>query len=267
MQEHIRRAHPEHYISKLPATEESFLLMVNSPPSERPAQPPAPPPGHHHQQQNNGGGGSSGPQRLGSSLHQHGGGGGGGVLGDHNNKGFPPPLDRHNPFLRGDDSAPGTPRGGDDGYPGQGGPSLLPAAAALAQLHNNNKIEHDWDSEGVGFDFPPSFVSRRPCAVCSDAIAWGRMRKRKTRHRRRRAHRCDCVLPRSLPPAAIDAPPDALSRRRCRDFHNPASLILPHARFAITHDITNHHREMPPLPPCTASPRAAQLSRLSRVSY
>ncbi|KAJ4163272.1 hypothetical protein LMH87_005013 [Akanthomyces muscarius] len=36
MQEHIRRAHPEHYISKLPATEESFLLMVNTPPSERP---------------------------------------------------------------------------------------------------------------------------------------------------------------------------------------------------------------------------------------
>lgn len=34
MQEHIRRAHPEHYIPKLPATEESFLLMINSPPSE-----------------------------------------------------------------------------------------------------------------------------------------------------------------------------------------------------------------------------------------
>ncbi|KAJ5908878.1 hypothetical protein N7495_001560 [Penicillium taxi] len=32
MQEHIRRAHPNHYIPKLPATEESFLLMVNSPP-------------------------------------------------------------------------------------------------------------------------------------------------------------------------------------------------------------------------------------------
>ncbi|OJJ88190.1 putative transcription factor RfeD [Aspergillus glaucus CBS 516.65] len=29
MQEHIRRAHPTHYIPKLPATEESFLLMVN----------------------------------------------------------------------------------------------------------------------------------------------------------------------------------------------------------------------------------------------
>ena len=30
MQEHIRRAHPSHYIPKLPATEESFMLMVNS---------------------------------------------------------------------------------------------------------------------------------------------------------------------------------------------------------------------------------------------
>ncbi|KAF2007717.1 hypothetical protein P154DRAFT_1183 [Amniculicola lignicola CBS 123094] len=44
MQEHIRRAHPEHYISKLPATEESFMLMVNTPPSERPPPPPAPHP-------------------------------------------------------------------------------------------------------------------------------------------------------------------------------------------------------------------------------
>ncbi|KAF2838543.1 hypothetical protein M501DRAFT_1004295 [Patellaria atrata CBS 101060] len=43
MQEHIRRAHPEHYIAKLPATEESFALMVNTPPSERPQPPPQPP--------------------------------------------------------------------------------------------------------------------------------------------------------------------------------------------------------------------------------
>ncbi|KAM0260295.1 hypothetical protein ACHAQJ_002860 [Trichoderma viride] len=35
MQEHIRRAHPEHYISKLPATEESFLLMISTPPQDR----------------------------------------------------------------------------------------------------------------------------------------------------------------------------------------------------------------------------------------
>ncbi len=53
MQEHIRRAHPNHYIPKLPATEESFLLMVNTPPDQR-AQlsPPEPAPprrrhGHH----------------------------------------------------------------------------------------------------------------------------------------------------------------------------------------------------------------------------
>lgn len=39
MQEHIRRAHPEHYISKLPATEDSFQLMINTPPSERPPPP------------------------------------------------------------------------------------------------------------------------------------------------------------------------------------------------------------------------------------
>ncbi|KAL8735887.1 MAG: hypothetical protein Q9181_002636 [Wetmoreana brouardii] len=42
MQEHIRRAHPEHYIAKLPATEESFQLMINTPPSERPQPPPNP---------------------------------------------------------------------------------------------------------------------------------------------------------------------------------------------------------------------------------
>jgi hypothetical protein len=38
MQEHIRRAHPTHYISKLPATEESFALMISTPPSERPRE-------------------------------------------------------------------------------------------------------------------------------------------------------------------------------------------------------------------------------------
>ncbi|KAF2664390.1 hypothetical protein BT63DRAFT_107338 [Microthyrium microscopicum] len=39
MIEHVRRVHSEHYIAKLPATEESFSLMVNTPPSERPQQP------------------------------------------------------------------------------------------------------------------------------------------------------------------------------------------------------------------------------------
>ncbi|GES63661.1 hypothetical protein P170DRAFT_196135 [Aspergillus terreus] len=41
MQEHIRRAHPNHYIPKLPATEESFILMVNTPPDQRPQLSPS----------------------------------------------------------------------------------------------------------------------------------------------------------------------------------------------------------------------------------
>ncbi len=36
MQEHIRRAHPDYYIPKLPATEESFQLMITTPPTHRP---------------------------------------------------------------------------------------------------------------------------------------------------------------------------------------------------------------------------------------
>ncbi|KAK4192671.1 hypothetical protein QBC35DRAFT_373231 [Podospora australis] len=52
MQEHIRRAHPEHYIAKLPATEESFMLMINTPPSERPQ--PSTSAGPPHMSQNKG---------------------------------------------------------------------------------------------------------------------------------------------------------------------------------------------------------------------
>ena len=44
MQEHIRRAHPEYYIPKLPATKESFELMISSPPHEVPPQDPNRPP-------------------------------------------------------------------------------------------------------------------------------------------------------------------------------------------------------------------------------
>lgn len=47
MQEHIRRAHPEYYIAKLPATRESFELMITSPPHERPAVDPNHA-NHHH---------------------------------------------------------------------------------------------------------------------------------------------------------------------------------------------------------------------------
>ncbi|KAI1949038.1 hypothetical protein LOZ62_002406 [Ophidiomyces ophidiicola] len=51
MQEHIRRAHPSHYIPKLPATEESFQLMVSPPPDQRPRAPPPPPQQQQQQQQ------------------------------------------------------------------------------------------------------------------------------------------------------------------------------------------------------------------------
>ncbi|TGJ82258.1 hypothetical protein E0Z10_g6491 [Xylaria hypoxylon] len=110
MQEHIRRAHPEHYISKLPATEESFLLMINTPPSERP------------QAQN-----SAGPLQSGvdpTKSYQH---------------------DRH-AFFRDESSTPVTPRHIDE----RAGGSLLPAAsaaAALAQLGGQHKYENEWDSE------------------------------------------------------------------------------------------------------------------------
>ncbi|RMZ84640.1 hypothetical protein DV737_g1212, partial [Chaetothyriales sp. CBS 132003] len=53
MQEHIRRAHPDYYIPKLPATEESFQLMISTPPSHRP-QP---------QKQSPAGPATAGPQR------------------------------------------------------------------------------------------------------------------------------------------------------------------------------------------------------------
>ncbi|KXJ95731.1 hypothetical protein Micbo1qcDRAFT_28415 [Microdochium bolleyi] len=115
MQEHIRRAHPEHYIAKLPATEESFLLMINTPPSDKPQNQSTP---SHHQQNRT-------PKSLeATKLYHH---------------------DRHG-FMRDGSSAPGTPRHMDD----YGSASLLPAAsaaAALAQLGQQHKLEHDWDSD------------------------------------------------------------------------------------------------------------------------
>lgn len=118
MQEHIRRAHPEHYIAKLPATEESFLLMINTPPSEKPQNLDTP---TQHPQQNRT------PKSLeGTKLYHH---------------------DRHG-YMRDGSSAPGTPRHLDDYVSA----SLLPAAsaaAALAQLGQQHKLEHDWDSDAV----------------------------------------------------------------------------------------------------------------------
>ncbi|EME39999.1 hypothetical protein DOTSEDRAFT_74758 [Dothistroma septosporum NZE10] len=52
MQEHIRRAHPEYYLPKLPATKESFELMITSPPHERPDIDPNHANHHNHHQHN-----------------------------------------------------------------------------------------------------------------------------------------------------------------------------------------------------------------------
>ncbi len=51
MQEHIRRAHPEYYLPKLPATKESFELMISTPPHERPAIDPNHANHRHHNSQ------------------------------------------------------------------------------------------------------------------------------------------------------------------------------------------------------------------------
>ncbi|KAK9776931.1 hypothetical protein SCAR479_06332 [Seiridium cardinale] len=118
MQEHIRRAHPEHYIPKLPATEESFLLMINSPPQDR----------SQLQQSNN-------------------------VNGGHMvNHPVQPPMvpargyqQMNHAYFRDDSSAPDTPRNLAD----FAGGAMLPtesAAAALAQLGQAQRLDSGWDS-------------------------------------------------------------------------------------------------------------------------
>lgn len=121
MQEHIRRAHPEHYISKLPATEESFLLMINTPPSERPQPQP----------------GSITNNTL-----------------NHQTKTYIP--DR-NAYYRDDYSSPGTPRHHDD-YPGGLLPAAANAAAALTSLHNYKSGGSDRDAEGVSIVRTPAYI-------------------------------------------------------------------------------------------------------------
>ncbi|EMR81408.1 hypothetical protein BcDW1_9908 [Botrytis cinerea BcDW1] len=117
MQEHIRRAHPEHYISKLPATEESFQLMINTPPSERPQPQPQPQPPTTTTTTTPA---NSAPTSN-SFTHER-----QNYYGEHSNH----------------SSTPNTPRILDDS-------SMLPAASAaatLAQLHNH-KLDHEWESE------------------------------------------------------------------------------------------------------------------------
>ncbi|KAH6648515.1 hypothetical protein BKA67DRAFT_366202 [Truncatella angustata] len=130
MQEHIRRAHPEHYIPKLPATEESFLLMINTPPQDR---------SQLQQQQNNANGGA-----------MNGGMNGGMPHGNHAVQPIVPPrgyqqMNHTHAYFRDDSAAPDTPRGLAD----FAGGAMLPtesAAAALAQLGQAQRMDSGWDS-------------------------------------------------------------------------------------------------------------------------
>lgn len=119
MQEHIRRAHPEHYIAKLPATEDSFYLMINSAPSERPPIPQ-----------------TSAPNSIPG----------------HQSKPYAP--DR-NTYYRDESSNPGTPRHLDD-YTGGLLPTVTTAAATLATLQGYKSAGSDWDGEAVSTIQRPS---------------------------------------------------------------------------------------------------------------
>jgi hypothetical protein len=156
MQEHIRRAHPEHYISKLPATEESFQLMINTPPSER---PPPPPP------------------TTSSNLAPHG----------PYNVCRPRPIltndigygNERQSYYREDSSTPNTPRNLEDFQLG----SMLPAAsaaAALAQLHNH-KLENDWESEGVRHSHSRSSMQSPSLTIWQDWMSDTEARKQAMR--------------------------------------------------------------------------------------
>lgn len=152
MQEHIRRAHPEYYIAKLPATKESFELMISTPPHEvRPAenslqlqQHPQHPqhPQHSHQH--------SDPSGLSPSFNLDAGLGssyeGYHALGDHDG-GYYTANDTdaaqifNNMQFQQQRSSDEYRRG-----------SLIPAAsaaAALAQLHSHRGGDADW---GAGAD-------------------------------------------------------------------------------------------------------------------
>lgn len=117
MQEHIRRAHPEHYIPKLPATEESFQRMINSPPSERPQPAPQVPAL-----------GNAG--KLDTIL---------GEIEDLKLAAYGHEREIHSAPRR----SPVPQRSLDDQYP-----AAATAAVALAQLHNT-RPDSDWESEAV----------------------------------------------------------------------------------------------------------------------
>ncbi|EGP83350.1 uncharacterized protein MYCGRDRAFT_88038 [Zymoseptoria tritici IPO323] len=139
MQEHIRRAHPEYYIPKLPATKESFELMINTPPHE------IPPPQENNNNNNTPNNSTSvlrqlqHTQQLSDPSGYH-------ALGGHDG-GY---------YTAGDAEAAAIftnmqfqQRSSDEYRRG----SLIPAAsaaAALAQLHSHRGADSDWPTESMG---------------------------------------------------------------------------------------------------------------------
>jgi len=150
MQEHIRRAHPDYYIPKLPATEDSFQQMISIVP-HRPDRPPTP-------TYTQSGMDTVNPQYIslqsdmsGSSYESN------KTASSYASKAF------YNPA-----HIPVTPRPSNE----LRRPSILPAAAALAQLHNSEP-KGGWDSEQVCMEIiaqhSPLILDRR-CFPMSSRI-------------------------------------------------------------------------------------------------
>ncbi|TKA69391.1 hypothetical protein B0A55_08679 [Friedmanniomyces simplex] len=165
MQEHIRRAHPEYYIPKLPATKESFELMITSPPHERPPQDThgnavqLPPQQQQQQQQQH-----SDPSGLSPVFNLDPGAGlssfeGYHALGSHDG-GYYTAGDAEAAAIY--NSMQAQQRSSDEYRRG----SLIPAAsaaAALAQLHYHRPDSTDWggDNNNIGqvITFPSMQIS------------------------------------------------------------------------------------------------------------
>lgn len=161
MQEHIRRAHPEYYIAKLPATKESFDLMINSPPHERPP-PPTPsqqqqqqqtssPQRHRHQQQHSDPSGLSPAFHLDTSLNSY-PQGYGHNLSSHDG-GYYTAHDAEAAAIF--NSMQAQARTSDEYRRG----SLIPAASAaqaLAQLHYHRGPDSDWGDNNISQVIFPS---------------------------------------------------------------------------------------------------------------
>ncbi|KAL1587121.1 hypothetical protein WHR41_04328 [Cladosporium halotolerans] len=135
MQEHIRRAHPEYYIPKLPATKESFELMITSPPHELP-QDTSPQQNHVHH--------PVVPQHSDPSGYGH-------MIGQHDG-GYYTAGDNDAAVIF--NSMQAQQRSSDEYRRG----SLIPAAsaaAALAQLHYHRGAggDSDWAGDNIGQNY------------------------------------------------------------------------------------------------------------------